>query len=129
MQHIKLPQTRNDVVKETLRRSQIVASECNEPCALVTYDLAVANIARQIQAAEKALFDNVYIMFGSFHKEMSYFGSLGQIIEVPYVLTQVEAVACGSLNKFLKGKMCNHCRRVYILFSTALHALHFQTFI
>ena len=69
MQHIKLPPTRNDVVKETLRRSQIVASECNEPYALVTYDLAVAKIAKQIQATEKPLFDNVFIMLRSFIKK------------------------------------------------------------
>ena len=62
---------------------------------------------------------------------MYYFTSLGRIIEGsggPYVLTEMEAVAPGSLNKFLKGKMYNRCRRVNILFSTALHALHFQTF-
>ena len=73
MQHIKLPPTRNDAVKETLRQSQIVASECNEPYALVTYDLAVAKITKQIQATEKPLFDNVFIMFGSFHIEMVLF--------------------------------------------------------
>ena len=42
--------------------------------------------------------------------------------------TEMEAVAPGSLNKFLKDKMYNCCRRVHILFSTALHALHFQIF-
>ena len=62
---------------------------------------------------------------------MSYFRFLGQIIEAsgrPYVLTEMETVATGSLNKFLKGKMYNRCRKVHIVFSTALHALHFQTF-
>ena len=70
-------------------------------------------------------------MFLSFHTEMSYFGSLGCIIEGsggPYVLTEVEVVAPGSLNKFLNGKMYNRCRRVHILFSTAMHSLYFQTF-
>ena len=113
MQHFKLPLTRNDVIKETPRRSQIVASECNEPHALVTYDPAVAKIAKQVQTTEKPLFDNVFIMFGSFHIEMSYFSSLGRIIEGsggPYVLTEMEVVAPGSLNKFLKGKMYNGCR-------------------
>ena len=81
MQHIKLQPTGNDVVKETLRRSKIVTSECNEPYALVTYDLAVAKIAKQIQATEKPLFDNVFTMFGSFHIEMADFSSLGRIIE------------------------------------------------
>ena len=62
---------------------------------------------------------------------MSYFSSPGRIIEGsggPYVLTEIEPVAPGSLNIFLKGKMYNRCRRVHILFSTALHALHFQIF-
>ena len=63
MHHIILPPTRNDVVKETLRQSQTVASECNEPYALVTYDLAVAKIAKQIQATEKPLFDNVFYVW------------------------------------------------------------------
>ena len=66
-------------------------------------------------------------MFGSFHIEMSYFSSLGRITEGsggPYVLTEMEAVAPGSLNKFLK--VYNRCRRVHTLFSTALHALQFQ---
>ena len=44
------------------------------------------------------------------------------------MLTEMDAVAPGSLNKFLKGKMYNRCRRVHILFSTAFHALHFQAF-
>ena len=112
MQHIKLPPIINDVVKETRSVSQIVASECNEPYALVTYDLAVAKIAKQVRATEKPLFDNVFIMFGSFHTEVSYISSLGRIIKGsggPYVLTEVEAVAPGSLNKFLNGKMYNCC--------------------
>ena len=58
--------TRNDVVKENLRRSQIAASERNEPYALVTYDLTVAKIAKQIQATEKPLFDNVFMCFDHF---------------------------------------------------------------
>ena len=110
MQHIKLPPTRNDVVKETLKRSQTVAvEECGEKYALVTYDLAVAKIAKQIQASDSPDFDNVFIMFGSFHTEMSYFGSLGRIIEGsggPYVLTEVEVVAPGSLNKFPGHNSC-----------------------
>ena len=125
MKSIRLPPTRNDVVKETLRRSQILAHECNEDHALVTYDLAVAKIAKQIQDAEKPQFDNVFIMFGSFHTEMSYFGSIGRIIEGsggPFVMTEVEVVASGSLNKLLKGKMYNR------LFSTAMNGLHFQRF-
>ena len=49
---------------------------------------------------------------------MSYFSSLGRISEGsggPYVLTGMEAVAPGFLNKFLKGNMYNRCRGVHIL--------------
>ena len=54
------------MVKENLRRSQIAASERNEPYALVTYDLTVAKIAKQIEATEKPLFDNVFMCFDHF---------------------------------------------------------------
>ena len=131
MQHIELPPTRNDVVKETMRRSQIVSAACHQEYTVVAYDLAVAKLAKQIQDAESPEFDKVFVMFGSFHIEMSFFGSLGRIIEGsggPYVMSEVNVVAPGSLNKFLKGKMYNRCRRVHILFSTALHSLHFQRF-
>ena len=49
MQNIRLPPTREDVVKETLKRSQAVAKECGDKYAIVTYGLAAAKIARQIQ--------------------------------------------------------------------------------
>ena len=34
---------------------------------------------------------------------------------VPYVLSESNIVAVGSINKFLKGKMYNRCRRGNIL--------------
>ena len=46
MQEIRLPPTREDVVEEALKRSQAVAKECGDKHAIVTYDLAVAKIAR-----------------------------------------------------------------------------------
>ena len=49
LQNTRLPPTREDVVKETLKRLQTVAKECGDKYAIVTYDLAVANIVRQIQ--------------------------------------------------------------------------------
>ena len=80
MKHIQLPPTRADVVKEILKSSQIVAKECGQKYALVTYDLAIAKIAKRIQCEE---FDNVFIAFGfgSFLIEMAFFPSLGKIIE------------------------------------------------
>lgn len=58
MENIELPPTRLDVVRETMARSQGVAKECGEKYAVVTYDLAIAKPALQIQAQESPQFDN-----------------------------------------------------------------------
>ena len=90
MKHIQLPSTRADVVKETLKRSQIVAKECGQKYASVTYDLAIAKVAKRIQWEETPQFDNVFIMFGSFHIEMAFCSSLVKSIEGsrgPYILS------------------------------------------
>jgi len=81
MENIELPPTRLDVVRETLVRSQKVASECGETYAIVTYDLAIAKPALQIQAQESPKFDNVFVCFGAFHISIAYFSALGHIIE------------------------------------------------
>ena len=52
MKHIQLPRTRFDVVKETLKRSQEVSKECGQRYTIVTYDLAIAKIAKQLQSEE-----------------------------------------------------------------------------
>jgi len=45
-----LPPTRLDVAAETLQIAQSLAAECDEPYALVNYDLAIAIPAIQMQA-------------------------------------------------------------------------------
>ena len=67
---------------------------------MVTYDLAVARFAKQIQATAKPPFDNVFVMLRSFHTEMFYISPLGQIIGGsggPSVLMEVEAAETRSL--------------------------------
>lgn len=51
--------TNTSVIKETLIQTKQVARECNEPYVQVTYDLAIAKIAYQIQSTEQPEFDNV----------------------------------------------------------------------
>ena len=63
MDNLNLPPTRLDVVAETLRISQKVASECGEQYAIVHYDLAVAKPAMQIQQAESPKFDNTLYFY------------------------------------------------------------------
>ena len=57
MQNIRLPPTSKDVVKETLKKSQGVAKKCGDKYAIVTYDLAVGIIARQIPIQNSPKFD------------------------------------------------------------------------
>ena len=64
--------SRNDMVKETMVRSQQVSKKCKQRYTIVTYDLAVAKIAKKIQSDESPLFDDMVIMFGSFHIELSF---------------------------------------------------------
>ena len=47
----------------------------------------------------------------------------------PYVLSESDIVAVGSMNKFLKGKMYNRCCRGNILLAAATQGLHFKKFL
>ena len=91
---------------ETLRLSQRVAAECG----VITYDLAIAKPAMQIQVTESPTYDNIFITFGTFHTSMDYFTVLGSLIDGsggPAVLTESDILAPGSLDGFLKGKHYN----------------------
>ena len=123
MDHIQFPPAALSTVIETLRRSQ-------EDYAVVTYDLSIAKPAKQIQSEESPKFD-VFIMLGSFHTELAYFSTLGRFIEGsggPFALCEAFFLATGSLNKFLKGKMYNRCRRSHILLFADFHSLHLDRF-
>jgi len=110
MENINFPPTRLDVVAETLKQSQRVASECEQQYVVVHYDLAVAKLAMQIQSTEAPLYDNVFICFGPFHILLAYFACLGHIIDGyggPNILTETVVLAPGSLDGFLSGKHYN----------------------
>ena len=131
MKYMQLRPTRADVVKETLKRSQIVAKECGQKYALVTYDLTIAKIAKRIHCKETPQFDNAFIMFGSFHIEMAFFSSLGKNIKGsggPRILSESSVVALGSMNEFPRGKVYNRCRCGHIILSAAIHGLHLEQF-
>lgn len=132
MDNISLPPTRLDVVVETMKISQKVAEECGEPYALVTYDLAIAKPAMQIQDHDAPLFDNVFISFGAFHITLAYFGCIGYFLDGSggaNILTETGVLAPGSLNGFLLGKHYNRCKRLHPLLATAIQSLHFSSFL
>ena len=49
MRIIQLPLTRDNMIRQTLKMSQEIATDYGDEFALVTYDLACAKIARHIQ--------------------------------------------------------------------------------
>ena len=48
-----------------MRQSQEVAKECKQSYIQVTYDLAIAKVAFQIQSIEKPMFDNLFIPYNA----------------------------------------------------------------
>ena len=131
MKHIQLPPTRTDVVKETMKRSQAVSKDCGQQFTVVTYDLAIAKVAKQLQSTEAPEFDDMFIMFGAFHIMQNVFSCLGKMIEGsggPYALAESNIVAPGSLNSFLKGKTYKRCKQGHLKLATVFHGLHLARF-
>ena len=56
------------------------SSECGKQNIAVSYDLALAKLAFQIQVEESREFDNIFVVLGSFHIELAYFNACGKII-------------------------------------------------
>ena len=109
-----------------------IAEECRQENIIVTYDLAIAKMAMQIQLIEKPKFDALFINLGAFHIEMAFFKALGKYIDssgIVDVLVQSEAIAEGSRNGFIDGKHFNRCKRLHPLLSAALQTLHIKEFL
>lgn len=121
--HINQSPTSNAVVVETMKRSLRVAVESGKQSIAVTYDLAIAKLAMQIQAEEKPTFDD-----GSFHIELALFSAFGKVIDEsggPHILNECEVLAKGSITGFTKGKNYKRCKRLHKLLALAMEILHF----
>lgn len=98
------------VVVETMKRSQKIAEECGQNFIAVTYDLGIANKALEIQSTEQPLFNNLFIMIGSFHYELAFFKLIGKYLDCsggPYILQESGVLSQGSMDSFLTGKHYN----------------------
>ena len=129
---INMSPTSNSVVMETLKRSLKVMVETGKTSIAVTYDLAIAKIALQIQHAESPQFDNIFVKFGDFHINCAYFNSVGKYINESgglYILTESGILASGSKKGFIKGKHYNRCKRIHLLLVAALQTLHIESFL
>lgn len=129
---INLSPTDKSVVLETMSQAQKAAQECHQRYIQITYDLAIAKIALQIQATEHPRFDNVFIHLGSFHIMMAYFKAIGKFIDdcgLSYMMVQSDLLASGSVNGYISGKHFNRCKRLHPIVAVALEILHFRNFV
>ena len=120
------------VVQETMKKSQDIAKEAQRNSICVTYDLAIAKLAMQIQSEETPRFDYVFVALGSFHIELAFFSALGKLIADsggPHILNETGVLANGSLKSFLRGKSYKRCKRLHELLALAMETLHFKSFL
>ncbi|XP_057306368.1 uncharacterized protein LOC130644684 [Hydractinia symbiolongicarpus] len=120
------------VVAETLRRAQVIANECGKKNISVTYDLAIAKVAMQLQAEESPKFDNIFVALGAFHVEMAMFSASGKYIAEsggPHILNEAGVIEKGSLKSFLLGKCYKRSKRCHQILALAMEILHFQYFL
>ena len=124
--------TSHSVVLETMKRSQQLAKESKIKEIAVTYDLAIAKVAMQIQAKESPRFDNLFIAMGTFHLEMASFNALGKYIEEsggPYILVESGVIASNSVKNFLNLNSYNRRKRLHGLLSLTMEILHYDSFL
>ena len=113
MQHIPFLPNRTDVVKETIVQSKWVSEEYGSTFAAITYDLAIAKIAKKIQNEEPDKLKDVFIMFSAFRINESIFSAIGKLIKGSggtCLLMEPGVFAPLSMIRFLKEKMYNRCR-------------------
>lgn len=90
---INLSPTSTAVVRETLKRAQQMATECGMATIPVTYDLAIAKMAPEIQAEESPQFDMYLSHLVPFTLRCHILVSLGSIL-----LTQLVLISLTSAN-------------------------------
>lgn len=98
----------------------------------ITYNLAIAKVAMQIQSIEKPSFDNVFIHLGSFHIMQAYLKAIGKFIAdcgLMNVAVESGVIANGSVDSFISGKHFNRCKRLHPLMALGLEILNFRHFL
>ena len=69
------------VIAEALNRAQLMASECEKEFIYLTYDLAIAEIALNVQATPSPQYKNMFVNLGVVHIKMAFFSTLGCIVQ------------------------------------------------
>ncbi len=129
---INMSPTSTSVVRETLNIALQVRKDCQQQYMHVTYDLAIAKVALQIQSIERPLYDSIFISLGPFHILMSAFKAIGKYINecgLISIVTNAGMLASGSVVGFLTGKHFNRCKRIHPIVSAAVEILHFKFYL
>ena len=92
-----------------MRRSLHIAQEAKKNSIVVTYDLAIAKIAMQIQKEESPVYNNMIIALGSFHIEMAYLKARDKIIPESGRLFLLQECQV-SIKSSLSGLSYNKCK-------------------
>ncbi|GFY58235.1 hypothetical protein TNIN_74451 [Trichonephila inaurata madagascariensis] len=115
-----------------MKQNKKICEEVKQSSIQVTYDLAIAKVALQIQATKKPDIDNLFIHLGAFHIRMAYFKAVGKVI-IDCCLTNIMVLSnlleSGSLSEFFEAKHFNRCKRLRPLMAVGLEILHFNSFL
>ena len=93
-----------------MKRAQKIAEENRKQEICVTYDLAIAKIALQLQEKKVPKFVNVFVALGGFHTEMAAFAVFGKYIAESDILNECNIIEKGSLKPFISGKGCKRTK-------------------
>ena len=118
-------------IKKTIKRTQQLAVECRKCEIALTYDLAIAEMAMEIQIKEPPTFDNIFVTLRSFHIEMASFSVLGKFIsesDGPHLLNQSGIIENGSPTFFLLGKSYKRSKRIHQLLALVMEFQNFNSF-
>lgn len=119
------------VVLATLRMSLQVGRETGQVKVIVTFDLAIAKMAMQLQISHRPEFDDIFINMGSFHIMFAHFAVCGKKIDgcgLTDILRIAGVLADGSVNGFIGAKHFNRCKRIHPLLAAALQRKHMEQF-
>ena len=120
MTTINASPTNKYVLIETMKQALQVANACGQEFMQVTYDLAIAKAALQIQSVGWPRFNRLFIDFGTFHIDLAYYKGVERFIEnsgVTNIMIDYEILARGSLSGFITGKHYNRCKKLHTFLS------------